>query len=58
MLGIINDIKRDRKKSLFKLKKDKTKKSLYKPARNSLFKLKRERIKKNLNKPATKNLFK
>ena len=59
LLGIINNNnnKGDRK-SLFKLKKEETKKSLYKPTRNSLFKLKREKVKKNLNKPAKKNLYK
>ena len=41
LLRIINDIKRDRK-SLFKSKKEETKKILYKPTRNNLFKLKRE----------------
>ena len=57
LLRIINDIKRDRR-SLFKSKKEDTKKILYKPTRNNLFKLKREKIKKGINKPAKKNLFK
>ena len=60
LLGIINNNNNNKgdRKSLFKLKKEETKKSLYKPTRNSLFKLKREKTKKNHNKPEKKYLFK
>ena len=53
LLGEINNNKRDRK-SLFKSKKEETKKSFLKPTRNSLFKFKKEKIKKNLNRPVKK----
>ena len=53
LLRIISNNKGHRK-SLFKSKKEETKKSLYKPTRNNLFKLKRGNIKKSLKKPAKK----
>ena len=53
LLGEINNNKRDRN-SLFKSKKEETKKSFFKPTRKSLFKFKKEKIKKNLNKPVKK----
>ena len=55
LLRIINSNERD-KKSLFKSKKEETKKCLYKPTGNSTFKLKREKIKESLNRPAKKSL--
>ena len=54
LLRIINN-EGDRK-SLFKSKKEETKKGLFKPTRNSSFKLKKK-IKKSLYKPATKKIF-
>ena len=54
LLRIINNNEGDRK-SLFKSKKEETKKSLYKPKRNSSFKLKRGKNKKSLHKPAKKS---
>ena len=56
LLRIINN-KRDRK-SVFKLKKEEAKKSLYKSTTNSLFKSKRKKRKKSLHKPSKKNIFK
>ena len=54
LIRIINNNERDRK-SLFKSKKEETKKGLYKSTRNSTFKLKREKIKRSLYRPAKKS---
>ena len=54
LIRVINNNERNRK-SLFKSKKEETKKGLYKPTRNSTFKLKREKIKRSLYRPAKKS---
>ena len=59
LLRIVNNSNKRNRNSIFKLKRDKIKKSLYKPTRNSLFKLKRKKeIKTSLYKLSKKKLFK